>query len=201
VRDEPLLSECLDFLVALHRSRGETDAVKSIQQDATAIASACPGVARAVAGIAESVDLTLAALPRGFAHGDFFRGNLLVESDRLVGVVDWDAGGPGRLPLVDFVHLRHMSQHLPADRDWGTTIVEHLLPWARRGGDDVLHRFCERIGIRVTPVLLEAIVAAYWLERLAYQLSTYADRTERPEWMTRNVDLVVGALGCDPPSF
>jgi aminoglycoside phosphotransferase (APT) family kinase protein len=195
VREEPLLGECLDFLAALHLSRVPDDGAKPIQDDAAEIASACSGdVGRAVGAIAEWAEAEVAELPRGFTHGDFFRGNLLVESGRLVGVVDWDAGGPGRLPLLDFVHLRHMGAHLPADRDWGATIVEHLLPWARQGGDEVLRGFCERIGIRVGPIVLEAIVAAYWLQRLAYQLSTYADRTERPAWMTRNVDLVVRAF-------
>ena len=32
------------------------------------------------------------------------------------------------------------------------------------------------------------------LERLAYQLATYADRTEREVWLERNVDEVLRAV-------
>jgi hypothetical protein len=42
--------------------------------------------------------------------------------------------------------------------------------------------------------LLEALAVAYWLERLGYQLSTYADRTERRVWLERNVDEVLRAI-------
>ena len=66
-------------------------------------------------------------------------------------MVDWDAAGPGRLPLIDLLHLRHMNEHRPADLDWGPTLVEHLLPWARAGGDDPARDYCRRVGIEPTP--------------------------------------------------
>jgi hypothetical protein len=69
------------------------------------------------------------------------------------------------------------------------------LPWARAGGDDVVRSFAGRIGIDVTPARLEALVTAYWLARVAYQLTRYADRAERTVWKTQNVDVVLDALG------
>ena len=132
-------------------------------------------------------------LPHGFAHGDFFGGNLLVEDGRIVGVVDWDAAGPGRPPLLDFLHLWHMGRRVIDDLEWGPTIVNTVLPWARSGGDDVVHDFAGRIGVDLTPARLEALVVTYWLARLAYQLTRYADRAERKIWIERNVDLVLDA--------
>ena len=87
-----------------------------------------------------------------------------------------------------------MGKHLPADRDWGLTVVKHLLPWARAGGDELTRGFCRRLVVEPTPALLEALSVAYWLERLAYQISTYADRTERKVWLERNVDEVLQAV-------
>jgi hypothetical protein len=62
------------------------------------------------------------------------------------------------------------------------------------GGDDVLRSLARRIDVDVSPSKLEALVIAYWLARLGYQLSRYADRTERPVWMRQNVDSVLQAL-------
>ena len=193
---DQLLGECVDFLVLLHGA-AKTDEPRRVTQATAEIAAGFlpEAEARAIISLGERVETKLADAPRGFAHGDFFRGNLLVEDGRLVGVVDWDAAGPGRLPLLDLLHLRHMNEQRPADLDWGPTLIEHLLPWARAGGDGLAREYCLRVGIEPTPERLEGLVAAYWLERLAYQLSTYADRSVRPRWLERNVTHVLRALG------
>jgi len=38
--------------------------------------------------------------PRAFVHGDFRMGNLVVDGDRVAGVLDWEMAGPGD-PLAD----------------------------------------------------------------------------------------------------
>jgi aminoglycoside phosphotransferase (APT) family kinase protein len=190
-----VLADCLDFLAALHASGPPVCRSRTPIDDAKLIAGVCDGErSSAIMRVAERLEADVAHLPRGFAHGDFFRGNLLVEGGRLAGVVDWDAAGPGRLPFLDLLHLRHMGKHLPADRDWGLTVVQGLLPWARAEGDELTRGFCRRLGVQPTPALLEALAVAYWLERLGYQLSTYADRTERRVWLERNVDEVLRAI-------
>jgi aminoglycoside phosphotransferase (APT) family kinase protein len=192
---EQLLADCVDFLVVLHGADGTTEPARSARATAETAAGFCPRAeAQAIVALGERLETTLADVPRGFAHGDYFRGNLLVEDGRLVGVVDWDASGPGRLPLLDLLHLRHMNEQRPADLDWGPTVVEHLLPWARAGGDRTAREYCRRVGIEPLPERMEQLVAAYWLDRLAYQLSTYADRALRPRWLERNVGFVLAAL-------
>ena len=133
--------------------------------------------------------------PRGFGHGDFWHGNLVVDGDRLTGVVDWDAAGPGRLPLIDYLHLvanAERTRHRHASL--GETIVSFLLPWARNGGDESARRlFSLTAGGHLDAPTLEILVAAYWLDYVAYQLRLYADRGE-PNWFEPNVDSVVEAL-------
>jgi hypothetical protein len=132
-----LLAECVDFLVALHSvCRSETGI--SLREQAEFVANACPSEdAQAIEELADRLEDTIAHVPRGFVHGDFCPGNLLVDRGRLAGVVDWDAAGAGRLPLLDLLHLRLCSLKDFADVEWGAFLLRHLLPWARDGGDGV----------------------------------------------------------------
>jgi aminoglycoside phosphotransferase (APT) family kinase protein len=187
-----VLDQCVDFLVALHAVGGDAEPA-SLTGAAEVIAS----VARepeAVREVAAATDDALSAVPRGFAHGDFFRGNLLLTDGRLLGVVDWDAAGPGRLPLTDLLHLRHHTDNRPEDEDWGLLLVERLLPWARRGDDRHVRAYLDGAGLDRDPVLVEALVTAYWLEHASYQLRSHPHRRDQPRWLARNVDGVLGKL-------
>ena len=189
-----LLSECVDFLVALHAA-GRSPAARSLSEDAESIAAFRPSEQRAaLAAVGSRLDSALADVPRGFGHGDFFLGNLLTEGDRLSGVVDWDAGGPGRLPLLDLIHLQHLAQYSLADEDWGPSLVRHLFPWARSGGDEVAREYCSRIGLEPGPDALENLAVAYWLDRVAYTLRTHLQRRTEPKWLARNVDFVLESV-------
>jgi hypothetical protein len=189
-----LLAECVDFLVALHGADGAS-AGRSLSEDAESIAAVRPPERRAaLAAVGSRLDSALADVPRGFGHGDFFLGNLLTEGDHLSGVVDWDAGGPGRLPLLDLIHLQHLAQYSLADEDWGPSLVRHLFPWAQSGGDEVARTYCSRIGLEPEPGLLETLAVAYWLDRVAYTLRTHRQRRTEPRWLVRNVDNVLEAV-------
>jgi hypothetical protein len=188
----PILEESVDFLVALHRS-GRSDEPVSLAAAAAVISSAA-AEPEAVRMLAARADEALAAVPRGFAHGDFFRGNLLVERGRLAGVIDWDAAGPGRLPLVDLLHLRHYTENRPRDLDWGPLLVDRLLPWTRSGGDDLVRAYLQRVEVDSDPATLGALVAAYWLQHAEYQLRIHPQRREQPHWIARNIDAVVRTL-------
>ena len=189
-----LLAECIDFLVALHKAE-RSPGGRPLSKDAESIAAVRPPERRAaLAALGSRLDSALADVPRGFGHGDFFLGNLLTEGDRLSGVVDWDAGGPGRLPLLDLIHLQHLAQYSLADEDWGPSLVRHLFPWARSGGDEVAREYCSRIGLEPGPDALENLAVAYWLDRVAYTLRTHLQRRTEPRWLARNVDFVLESV-------
>jgi hypothetical protein len=76
----------------------------------------------------------------------------------------------------------------------GETIVSFLLPWARGGGDAAAQRlFLRTTGGELDAPTLEALVAAYWLDYVAYQLRLYTDRSD-PKWFEPNVRSVAEAL-------
>lgn len=190
-----LVSECLDFLVALHASSVPGVPAKSPVADAEIVGDVCSTTgANRVRVLALSVADAVADLPRGFAHGDFFHGNLLVRPDgSLSAVLDWDAAGPGRLPLLDLLHFRHLSEYSASDLDWGPTLVSSLLP-SIRNGDQIVREYCRRVGIELCRRELTALVSAYWLDRVAYQLTSFADRAQQPLWLARNVEFVLDRL-------
>jgi hypothetical protein len=194
---DELLGQCVEFLAVLHAAGG-TELVRSLSACAEEVAAfRPPPEAEALRELGARLDSALGEVPLGFGHGDFFLGNLLVEGERLTGVIDWDAGGPGRLPLLDLIHLLHLAQYPLADEDWGPALVRHLLPWARSGGDDVTRDYCTRIGLSLDLRRLEAFALAYWLDRLAYQLRTHRQRRTEPRWLARNVDVVLHAAGAE----
>ena len=193
--DPGLLDECLEFLVALHRAGHGAPPQSSPAADAEVVASASnPEDAPAVRELGSDLEERLAGIPRGFAHGDFWAGNLLVEGGRLAGVVDWDFAGPGRLPLLDLLGLRLGAVRVGRRLSFGRALVAHLLPWARSGGDERTRAYCDAVGAPQAAGRLEDFVAALWLDTLARDLRTYADIGRRRSWAVENVRLVLSAL-------
>jgi aminoglycoside phosphotransferase (APT) family kinase protein len=192
-----LLDDCLDFLVALHAVKvpsGRWD--NSLASAAEVVARVCgPAEAAVVLDTGRALDEALADVPRGFGHGDFSLGNLLVQGDELVGVVDWDSAAPDRPALIDVIHLAFTSRHRPADMEWGPKLVSDLIPWARCGGDDLTNRYCREVGLDPDARLLELLTIAYWLDRCASQLRTHAERWYDREWIHLNIELVARAIG------
>ncbi len=191
-----LLEDCLDFLVSLARIRDAAESAASLVEQAEIVAEVCrPDSAGVARKLARDLERTLAAVPRGFGHGDFFHGNLLAEGDRLSGVLDWDAGGPGRLPLLDLCHLQLTRVDYGGDEQWGRAVLDRLLPSARDGGDDAVRRYCHRTGLEPDPKLLEALVLAYWLGYASYQLRAHEVRRSQPAWIEGNVELFLAEAG------
>ena len=190
---EKVLRECVDFLADLFAVVPGGDGA-SPAANADVVAAARPILAGTLRSLARRVETRLVRHPRGFGHGDFHHRNLLVARDRLTGVIDWDAAGPGRLPLLDLLHLRATAEQARRRGHLGPVIVDHLLPWARAGGDAAEHAFAARVGVELEPALLSVLVAAYWLDFLARDLRKWADRAEREPWLHENVDRVVPAL-------
>jgi aminoglycoside phosphotransferase (APT) family kinase protein len=190
-----LLDDCVDFLVALHRACPSVPPERTFLEQADVVGQACvPQDARLVRALAERLETVLADVPRGFAHGDFFHGNLLVEKGKLVGVVDWDPAGVGRLPLLDLLHLRHTSVRDLSDLDWGPELLRDLLPRMRIGADDAVRTYCQRINLEADVKQLEALTIAYWLDHVSYRLRTHPHQVAEPQWAERNIGRVLETL-------
>jgi hypothetical protein len=193
-----LRDECVDFLVRLFElGRGvhvEDPSTSRTAAESVALFVA-PAEANVLGELGRRLDADLRGLERGFAHGDFWLLNLLVdEQGRLSGVVDWEAAGAGRLPLVDLFHF-HVHARLGRDAEPGPGLIRELVPWLERGGDRFLEAYCHRVGITADPALLESLALAYWLEWTAYSLETYGVDGRRPGWLADNVSAVVAWLG------
>jgi Phosphotransferase enzyme family len=190
-----LLPECVDFLVGLHRCRGAETVPASLLPSAQVVAAFLPPAAgaRAIA-LAERVEESVSLLPRGFAHGDLCRENLLVDGDRLTGIVDWEAAGPGRLPGCDLFQLLATAERERRRCSLGEAFLSTVLPAVRAGGDDLTRSYCERTGVPAHPEVLEALAIAGWLQYVAQQLRVYADRGRRPRWVAGNLHRVLDAL-------
>jgi hypothetical protein len=189
-----LLADCVEFLVALHRTADGTAGGQSLVRDAEVVGTACSSRTRELGSLAERVELELADLRRGFGHGDFWGGNLLTDGERLVGVVDWAAAGPRRLPLMDLLHLHVSARRWLTNGHLGPALIEEFLPWARKGGEgDDLDEYVHRLDLALTSKKLEALVVAYWLDRVANELRTFSDRA-RSSWVDQNVGAVLDAV-------
>jgi hypothetical protein len=95
---------------------------------------------------------------------------------------------------MDFFHLHLLAGPRPDVYQWGPAIVEHLLPLMRERGDSATRGYLSRLSIDPKPTLLEALVVAYWLERVGYQLATYLERRTDQFWIARNVTHVLDAF-------
>jgi hypothetical protein len=190
-----ILPECVDFLVGLHGCAGAAAPPASLLPSAELVASFLPPdvAARAIA-LATRVEEAVSGLPRGFAHGDFCRENLLVDGDRLTGVVDWESGGPARLPGCDLFQLLGTAERERRRCSLGEALLGAVLPAIRAGGDDLTRSYCERTGVPADPEVLEALAIAGWLQYVAHQLRVYADRGQRTRWVTGNLHRVLDAL-------
>jgi len=183
-----LVDDEVAFLAALHSLAGGGEpAQPSVAEDAQTL-----GLDTTTAW----ADSVLDGLPRGWSHGDFFPGNLLVADGRLAGVVDWQSAAPGELPFLDLLQLvahrwrwEHGASHAEA-------VLDGLVPWARRGGDTAAAAYAEAIGVEASPELLEALVTTYWLRRAAFDARVYPSRVT-PRWRRRHLDPVLAALGRD----
>ena len=197
-----LWRECLDFLIALRSVQvGEGTAAQQgvadgLAADARALTPHLDDRERStLQELERSLHDRLVELPLGWAHGDFWAGNLLARRGRLMAVIDWDAARPSGLPLLDLLHLIALGERRTRRLPHGRRCSEALWPLARDGGDERVRAYCEATGTPGDLDTLEALAIAYWLSRVGRDLRTFADRAGRRTWMAENVHRPLAALG------
>jgi Phosphotransferase enzyme family len=180
--------DALEFLTGLFEVRVE-GAGSTPARDADICASHFPEQAEAFRDLGFRIEEALAEVPRGFDHGDFWGGNLLLEQGRLTGVVDWPSAGPGRLPLLDLFQLRVQQVREETGALFSSLVSGYLLPELRAGGHELDRAYCRRLGLEFGPPELVSLGGAYWLEELRHALLD-PDRDPGPpaqsEWRRGN---------------
>jgi aminoglycoside phosphotransferase (APT) family kinase protein len=194
---EEVLQRSIDVLVALHRlDRTDGDAAAGTQLHGEVVAAvASPQTRERLGSLTASVAERLQRVPTVFGHGDFFAGNLLARDGELVGLIDWERGGPGHPILQDLLHMQIATAQARTRSRYGRALVEVVLPRLRtNGGDALIERYCRELGIRFEPSLLMPLVTACWLFHVAHELARFRDRAENETWLAENVESVAAAL-------
>jgi aminoglycoside phosphotransferase (APT) family kinase protein len=191
-----LWGECLEFLVGLHRT-GAADASRawSLGPDFRALERFADERARhTLARLQAELEGRLAEVPRGWAHGDFWPANLLVDRRNLVAVLDWDSAMPGTPALLDVMHLLLLSDRRARRLPHGSRSLRVLLPLAQDGGDARMRRYCAATATPSGASTLEGVALAYWVSRVGRDLRTFANRPSRRAWMEANLHQPVREL-------
>jgi aminoglycoside phosphotransferase (APT) family kinase protein len=190
------MAECIDLLSALHaHTRGATARRAADVAAEAVLAAQTPWIPEAIVDAARAADDRLAGLAGGVGHGDFWSGNLLVDGDRLTGIVDWAAGALDVRPFVDLLHLL-ITSHRTSRR---ASLGEAVAHWLRRGSPEEvmrppLERYARAVGLDADAQRLSALVLAYWVEQVRRHVGQYAGLFELDDWGRRNVLPVLEAL-------
>jgi hypothetical protein len=166
----------------------------SWEEDLATLARADPAVTAAVTALRDELMPVLARLPSVVRHGDLWRGNLLVDQGRLVGLVDWDAIHTGAPPGVDLLQL--LTTELRG-RGRGLGTVFRSRPWRdpeiRQRIDGHLHA----LGVTTEGPVLDALATCWWSQEVAGTLRRLPERAVDRRWWETNVRDVLRALAAD----
>jgi aminoglycoside phosphotransferase len=170
------------------RSSGPPRAVVS---HIAAIARHMPQRVEELTVISEKVADALSFLPGVLCHGDLWTSNLLVQGDRLSGLVDWDSWHEDGVPGTDPLNLVAVQMQVAARREIGEIWLER--PWRSSSFTDVMTGYWEAFGVRPTPEALDALGLAWWAARMAAILSRNPNVLAVDGWARQNIDRVVSA--------
>jgi aminoglycoside phosphotransferase (APT) family kinase protein len=203
-----LVAAAADTIAVLHQRTGTTACGDAALAERWVDARLCdlwPGAANGaglpprVARLRDELRASLVSdtFNVSWVHGDLWPGNLLVDqrTERINGIVDWDAAATPELPQHDLLHLALYTRPAPVGRELGVFVAAHLRgePWhddqrglLERGGG-----LTGAGGISERHMLL-----LYWLRRAAAHARQQGARRglRYRVWERRNVDPVMAEL-------
>lgn len=155
------------------------------RRDLEVLATLLPERADVLRELAHSLRGVLREMPSVLRHGDLWIGNLLVEADRLSGVVDWDAWDPGAVPGADLLHLHATSRRIAERCELGEI-------WMRSPWRDEAYRSLLDPTAASIPGDVSAI--AWWAGEVRGTVSRHPSRAVDERWLAVNVDAVLRTL-------
>jgi hypothetical protein len=134
----------------------------------------------------------LRELPAVLRHGDLWAGNVLVDRDRLVGLIDWDAVHPLGVPGSDLVQLVATDARRRAHQHLGDAFLGR--PWRAPSFRRATAGYWTAMGTAPKPALLESAGVAWWASEVHHTLVRLPHRATDERWIATNVDPVLAAL-------
>lgn len=126
-------------------------------------------------------------------HGDFWRGNLLVQHGELTGVIDWDAWHHAGFPGSDLVHFcLGETKRGARSRQLGEIWLDGS--WLRGPFASVLRSYWEAMEIHPSNEIVRAAGLAWWTCWVAQSVVRHPPRARDARWVAGNVRCVVDQL-------
>ncbi len=190
-----LWEDCTDFVRELHvaqhhgRTVDDPDFLQSFSQQQQRLARFLNPHDRArLAELCRALLQSLSGIPVGGSHGDLWTSNLFVKDGRLSSVIDWDwasACGIGGHDLFDLFAISMVGGKDSSEP--GPRSSRILLPAAQQGFDTKLGTQLRRTISYLDKGRSIALVASYWLNRVARDLRQFSPKPQDRKWYDRNM--------------
>ena len=180
--------------VARFCARLPADATPSTaaNEDLGRIAAAFPHHAALLETIRSFLRPVLRALPAVPRHGDLWSGNLLVDRDRLTGIVDWDAWHPSGVPGTDLLHLLAVDDALRSGCELGSIWLR--APWRSAAYQRLTAAYWPALDVWPDVATLQAVGVAWWAGYIAHSIACDPGLVSDLRWSRLNVDQVLTSL-------
>jgi Phosphotransferase enzyme family len=187
-----LFSQVVRFCTSLPRSTAPPVAPGD---DLDLIEQRCPDVSPALGDLHERLNGDLHEIAGILRHGDLWTRNLLVEADKLTGVVDWDAWHPSGAPGTDLIYLSLAEMWRRERRSLGELWAGR--PWRKREFAVRTAPYWTALGLEPDGSLLDAIAGAAWAAQVASNLRRIPRLAQNPRWREKNITNVLKHLTPD----
>jgi hypothetical protein len=182
-------SQAAQFCLNLPRS---LESPAAFREDIEAIGSHLPELSGPVSRVGAAQGAAVASLPSVMRHGDLWAGNLLVERNRLTGVVDWDGWHPAGVPGTDLLHLLAMQDAVATRRSLGEVWLER--PWEWDTFTEMTARYWDVLDVAPDREVRQAVGWAWWANQVRCSLARMPELARDERWLSRNVRLVLAAF-------
>jgi aminoglycoside phosphotransferase (APT) family kinase protein len=127
------------------------------------------------------------SVPMVFAHGNFWIGNLLVDSAQgLTGVIDWDSAVERGLPMVDLLYLLVRTESLIEGGSLGGAVAKWIASDLQGVAvHPLVEEYCREFSIPAT--WLRPLFLYCWIQHLSSHVRYRTAALEKPIWLRENL--------------